>query len=653
MEPGKRFPLESLLSARKLLVPQLAADRVYFISDMSGVFSLYAMNREGSIPEPLLPKGLALQNPHLMAGNSFRVVSNLKKVLVQIDQDGNENYQPCFVPLTGGVPEPVFGERYEGQQLLLLGFDEKTSVAYFNIDDRKTPDRETIKVDLKGPKIQSLGKSIYGNIPMGHNENHEKLVLADTYTANDEVVFIWEQGASHRRLLFGTPIDQRKEGEEYPLLGLNLPVHFIRDDRALIFKTTIHDDFGGIGFLNIEDPKEIHAVTIDGLKHKGMGELEEIEHVHNNTYVLHYNIDGCSWWYEAQLDDSKVPPRLRVLHTLVGEAPLNDGVTLVHELGIDWFVDESESPPKIEYVTAFTKADSPSQLYLINPRSRDQKYIRLSNERILGIDERFLSLGEDASFTSFDELRISARLYIPAKPLGYKPPYPLVLYVHGGPQSQERPDFTWFSMPLIQYLTLNGFAVFVPNVRGSTGYGQKFMKMVDHDWGGYDSRDLVEGIKMLEKDQRIDSTRRAVTGRSYGGYMTLWLVARYPDLWKAGCDMFGPYNLITFVERLPETWKTYFYLAIGHPEKDSKFLLERSPATYFEQVKAPLLVVQGKNDPRVIEAESADVVAKLRKQGTEVEYLMFEDEGHDVNKFKNQVKVYTKIVDFFKHHLNM
>jgi dipeptidyl aminopeptidase/acylaminoacyl peptidase len=165
-------------------------------------------------------------------------------------------------------------------------------------------------------------------------------------------------------------------------------------------------------------------------------------------------------------------------------------------------------------------------------------------------------------------------------------------------------------------------------------------------------KDHVEGLKMLEKDKRIDSTRRAVTGRSYGGYMTLMLSAYYPELWKASCDMFGPYNLLTFLDRLPETWKTYFHIAIGHPEKDKDFLLERSPQTYFHQIKAPMMVIQGKNDPRVVEAESADVVAQLQKQGVETEYLMFEDEGHDVNKFKNKVITYTKIKDFFRKHLS-
>jgi len=646
MDGKQRFPLESLLSARRLLVPQLVGGRVYFISDLSGMFSLYAMNHTGSIPEPLLPRGLALQNPHLMAGYSFRVVPTLGKILVMIDEDGNENYQPCFIPLTGGIPEPIFGDRYEGQQLLLFTFDEKTATAYFTIDDRKTPDHETIQVDLATTKTKSLGKSKYGNVAIGYSRDHRTVILADSYTANDDVLFIWRPGYKERRVLFGTPLEERREGEEYPLLGVGR-CYFIMEDHAIIFKTTLHDDLGGIGFLDLEHPERVLPVQIRGLKHRGVGELQGMNHVHGNIYLLTYNIDGCTWMYQARLDDSKVPPKFRVTHTLIGESPLAEGV----ELGSDWSVDESRSPPTIEYVAAFTTATSPSQLYLINPRSRSRRHVRISNERILGIDEKYLSQGEDASYTSIDGLRISARLYLPAKPLGYKEPYPLVLYVHGGPQSQERPDFTWFSMPLIQWLTLNGFAVFVPNVRGSSGYGQRYMKMVDHDWGGKDMQDHIAGLKMLEQDPRIDSSRRAVMGRSYGGYMTLMLVSRYPHLWRAACDMFGPYNLLTFIDRLPETWKTYFYIAIGHPEKDRNFLLERSPVTYFHQVRTPMLIVQGRNDPRVVEAESADVVAQLRRQGVEVEYLVFEDEGHDVNKFKNVVICYNKIVDFFKRHL--
>jgi len=238
-------------------------------------------------------------------------------------------------------------------------------------------------------------------------------------------------------------------------------------------------------------------------------------------------------------------------------------------------------------------------------------------------------------------------MYLPKsdeKPAGG---WPVVFYVHGGPQSQERPDFTWFSMPLIQFFTLRGIAVFVPNTRGSTGYGLSYMKRVDKDWGGRDRLDHIAAFDQLKEDSRLDMNRVGVMGRSYGGYMTLTLAGRHPKRWVAACDMFGPYNLLSFMEAIPETWKTYFELSIGHPERDREFLVERSPSTYLHNIDCPLLVIQGANDPRVVESESRDVVESLQRVGKEVDYLVFEDEGHDVIKFDNKVRCYNEIVSFF------
>ena len=275
-----------------------------------------------------------------------------------------------------------------------------------------------------------------------------------------------------------------------------------------------------------------------------------------------------------------------------------------------------------------------------------------TNERPLGLEPALLSAGEDASFTSHDGLRVSARLYLPSPELGYEGARPLVYYVHGGPQGQERPNFAWFSMPLIQTLTLEGFAVFVPNARGSTGYGMDYMKRVDHDWGGQDRLDHVHAMtEVLPADERVDVSRAAVIGRSYGGFMTLTLAGRHPDLWSGAVDMFGPYDLLTFMDRIPPTWKPYFELAIGHPDRDRDFLVERSPKTYLADVTCPMLVIQGKNDPRVVEQESADVVESLRADGKDVDYLVFEDEGHDVLKLPNKIRCYDTIVQFFHTHL--
>lgn len=644
---SSQFSIQSLLSARLLFSPQLARGRVYFLSDMSGVMSLYAMDQNGSMPEPLLPAGLALQNPHLMMGYNYFVLPKLSKILVMIDENGNENYQPCFIPLHGGIPEPIFGEKYKNEQLACLHCDVKTNTAYFFRDDRKTPNMECLKVDLATLEVTSLGKSIYGNYCSGFSCDGSVVILMDGYTAADNVLYIWREGMAERQLLYGIPLEKRAKDQEIKLSGIGT-CNFTPDEKGLLFRSNLFKDEGSASYLSLDNPTSIVEVPVLGLKDKGAGELVDIRLVDGDLFLLEYNIDGCSLLYECRYRDSSGLKRLEVERTLCGLTPLADGVLM----GYEFELPERAGSSNIGYVLSFATADSPAQLYLYPPDVSAETPRVLSKEKVLGINQRFLSRGEDASFTSFDGLRVSARLYLPSKDLGFKDPRPLVLYVHGGPQSQERPDFTWFSMPLIQFLTLNGFAVFVPNVRGSSGYGLQYMKRVDHDWGGKDMQDHIEGLKILEKDSRIDSSRRAVIGRSYGGYMTLSLASRHPYLWKAACDMFGPYDLISFIYRLPETWRTFFYLSVGHPERDKEFLIERSPKTYFKNVRCPMLIIQGRNDPRVLEAESKDVVDSLKASGVETEFLVFEDEGHDVIKFKNKVICYTRIVNFFKKHLN-
>jgi dipeptidyl aminopeptidase/acylaminoacyl peptidase len=261
---------------------------------------------------------------------------------------------------------------------------------------------------------------------------------------------------------------------------------------------------------------------------------------------------------------------------------------------------------------------------------------------------------KEPSFVSFDGTRVSARLYLPAQALGFSGPRPVVYYIHGGPQGQERPDFAWFSMPLIQFLAVHGFAVFVPNVRGSTGYGMNYTKQVDRDWGGQDRLDHVHAMtKVLTKDNRLDVSRAAVGGRSYGGYMTLTLAGRHPELWTAACDMSGPYNLATFSERIPETWKPYFAISLADPSQPEgrAFLQDRSPRSYLDNLTCPMLVIQGRNDPRVVASESEDLVADLKNKGKDIQILVYEDEGHDVLKYNNRVTCYNAITDFFASRL--
>ncbi len=629
--------IEALLSARLFLAPQLWNDRIYFISNISGRFSLYVMDHGGSVPEPLLPPDIALQNPELLGALSFYVYPQLGKIMVTIDNNGDEKYLPMLIPITGGFPEPAFPQLTDVRVFSMPGPDGSHKL-YMMAASLSEPVNRTYIGDLSTGELRQIHESKWGGWPADADDSEKRVAIAEGYTVGDNALYLWREGEGEPQLIYGTPLEQRAEGEEVPLSGIG-SVEFSPSEQGLLLTTSLFEDTYGLGYLDLDKPGEIMPVQVTGTQHKGVGELSGVEHLLGDRYLLQYNIDGVSWAYEGSFDEEG--RRFKADNIICGKGALSGGVSegIFYDRGSDRFVVE------------FSTAASPTQIYTVE--GKDRHIVAHTHERILGTASSQLSLGEDASFVSYDGQRISARLYMPSAELGFTGARPLVYYIHGGPQGQERPNFAWFSMPLIQFLTLNGFAVFVPNVRGSTGYGLSYTKKVDRDWGGNDRLDHVYAMtEALPKDGRLDVSRAGVVGRSYGGYMTLTLAMRHPELWSAAVDMFGPYDLISsFLERIPETWKPYFYEAVGHPERDRDMLIERSPKTYMQDLRAPMLVIQGANDPRVVEAKSRLVVDSLRAGGKQVDYLVFEDEGHDVIKYDNRVRCYNAITDFFKQYL--
>ena len=630
--------IESLLSARLFVEPQLAGDRLFFVSNGSGHLSLFAMDAAGGVPEPLLPPQIALQNPELVGGHLYHVLPRLGQIVVMIDSDGDENYVPHVVPLDGGFPELLDADTFRGRRSHLTEVDDATETAYFAVESREESTITAVRVELESRRSEELWQSPFGAMVAAWTPDHARVVHADGYTMGDVVLYEIEAGGS-RRMLYGTPIDERGDGDAGELTGFR-SAHATASGAGVLLVTTLYEDTGSLGYLALAAPGEIARVEVTGLEHDGIGELERIQHLVDDRFVVHFNIDGCSWAYDGRFDEST--RTFEATRVLVGQGDLADGV--LHGLHFDHGDGR--------FALSFCTATTPTQLYVLEAEATSPP-ARRTRERALGLSPDVLAPGEDASFESHDGLRVSARLYLPSASLGYQGARPLVYYVHGGPQSQERPNFAWFSMPLVQILTLEGFAVFVPNARGSTGYGLDYAKRVDRDWGGQDRLDHVHAMtEVLPRDDRVDVSRAGVVGRSYGGYMTLMLASRHPELWRAAVDMFGPYDLITFSQRIPETWKPYFALALGDPERDRALIVERSPKTTISEIVAPLLVIQGQNDPRVVEQESHDLVEGLRALGKDVDYLVFEDEGHDVLKLGNRVRCYDAIVRFFSEHLD-
>lgn len=283
-------------------------------------------------------------------------------------------------------------------------------------------------------------------------------------------------------------------------------------------------------------------------------------------------------------------------------------------------------------------ATSPLNIY---KRAVDEgNWVACTNLAVPGVSKEELVEPEVVQYPSFDELEIEALFFRAKEDVSNGH---VILWPHGGPQSAER---KWFRA-LFQFLVNRGYSIFAPNFRGSSEYGLSFMKMVEGVWGYGPRLDNVEGLEWIIKNGYADRDKILLMGGSFGGYMALLLHGRHPEYFKAVVDIFGPSDLFSFIESVPDHWKPIMNQWVGDPVKDKEKLIEYSPITYLDNMTKPMLVIQGANDPRVVKAESDQIVKALQDKGVNVEYLVLEDEGHGFSKKENEIKVNRTILEFF------
>ena len=205
-----------------------------------------------------------------------------------------------------------------------------------------------------------------------------------------------------------------------------------------------------------------------------------------------------------------------------------------------------------------------------------------------------------------------------------------------------------------QALVNHGYVVFAINNRGSSGYGKTFYAMDDRKHGEADLGDVVASKRMLIETGYVDSARIGIMGGSYGGYMTLAALTLQPDAFKVGVDLFGISNWSRTLTNIPAWWgssKDRLYAEMGDPKADSARLRRISPIFHADRIKAPLMVLQGAKDPRVLQVESDEIVAAARRNGVPVEYVVFPDEGHGFVKKENEIAGYSKVIAFLDKYL--
>lgn len=297
------------------------------------------------------------------------------------------------------------------------------------------------------------------------------------------------------------------------------------------------------------------------------------------------------------------------------------------------------------WLVGFTNDDGPVRFYAYDRASRRAS---LLFEHQPALSRYGLAHMEPFSFVSRDGLEVHGYATFP--PGAGRASLPTVLNVHGGPWARD----AWGFHPEAQWLANRGYLCLQVNFRGSTGYGKSFLNAGDREWGAKMHDDLVDAVRFAAAQGWSDPARVAIFGGSYGGYAALVGATFTPEVFCCAVDIVGPSNLKTLIETIPPYWVpmiAQFHRRVGNPETDAEFMWSRSPLSRVDQIRIPMLIAQGANDPRVKQAESEQIVAAMRDAGIEHEYLLFPDEGHGFAKPENRLRFYAAAEAFLARHL--
>lgn len=561
-----------------------------YSSNMDGKVNLWALDLAQGYPYPLTTLGESCGA--LLADPQGRYL------LATFDKDGDENWQVYALPPAGGEPVPVL--QAEGEKFFPVDLSKDGRYLYYTTSQGNSQFLNSYRYDLETGEAELL-----------HAGSGSATFLAAVSPEGDAFVTV-EAYSNTVGLTY-----LHREDERLPLRQTDEPhgagAAVILDKDTVYFLTDEGDD---IHYLARHDANDRRITQLARLEGQDMRELR-LHREENALYILtmHGVVDRL-YRYDIEtqnLEELDLPyDNIDQLH--VGKS------------GTLYVLGRSSNVP-----------------FNISKRPPGGEWERLTDNRVLGVAPESLRDAEVVRYASFDGLEIEALLFRPEpeKDNGYT-----VFWPHGGPQWAERKAYR----SLFQVLLAAGYTVFAPNFRGSTGYGTRFTRMVERDWGHGPRLDCVAGVEWLIEQGIAQNEKIFLVGGSYGGYMTLLLHGRHPEYWRACVDIFGPSNLFTFYHSVPDFWKPMMDSWLGNPERDKEKLTEDSPITYLKHMTKPMLVIQGANDPRVVKAESDQIVAALREQGTEVEYMVLEDEGHGFSRVENEIAVYRRMLDFLARH---
>lgn len=607
---SQQYSIEQYLNIRGAGSPQFSYDdsKIYFTQTVTGTSQIWMLDK---------PAGWPTQVTFFtdrISGYSVNPKRDL--ILVEKDEGGSEYSQFYLMNGSGTSIERLT----DNKPKVLYGFgrwsDDGSFFTYYS--NERSPyfyDIYVYNIDKRSGEM--VYSSDHSNYPSVISSDGNYMVMTRSYRSDDNDLYLLDMKTKEAKLM------------------------------------TTHDNFN--------EPAEFYSVSFS----KDNGKVYIVSNNKNDFYrFLEYNISS------GKTETVNIPFLNQYqnwdVSSVVFSADRSKAVFIINADGYDKLVmydllnsTEIEVPASIEsssitatrfsngsdkMILGINSAANPSVLYewIFSSNSVQQ----VTYPTLAGIDPASFVEPELMRYKSFDGLEIPAFIYIP-KNIEPGTKVPCIIFIHGGPEGQSTYGFAG----LYQYFLNAGYAIVDPNVRGSTGYGKKYAALDNIRNRENSVKDIAYLVESIKQRGDIDPGKIAVDGGSYGGYMVLACMTLYPELFAAGVDIVGISDFTTFLKNTADYRRSNRESEYGSLEKDYDFLKEISPVNKVDRIKAPLMIIHGRNDPRVPVGEAEQMYSAITARGGTAELLIYEDEGHGIAKLKNRLDAYPKIVQFLDKYV--
>ena len=598
----KQHPIEDFIDTTGVAGASFSPDesQILFSSNKTGIWNAYTMPAGGGEWTPVTSS--TTDNTY---SEAWFPADDRK--LVTRDQGGNELNHLYVMETDGSEKDLTPGEKLKAQ---FIDFSPDGSAFYVATNERDEKFFDLYRYDAKTYTRNRLYENKDGYEIEAISPDERWLALMKARTTNDNNLLLHDRKTN--KTIDLTP---HTGNASYSAAA------FSPDAASLLYLSDEGSEFKRLRRYTIADGKhgDVQSASWD---------IVYARYSQNGKYlVVGTNVDGST---EVTITEVASGKPLALPNLPAGEIR---GVSIARsENRMAFYVNGDRQP---------------SELYVLNFGEAEPKRLTTSLSPKINADE--LVDSSVVRFKSSDGMEIPNILWKPHQASASNK-LPALVFVHGGPGGQTTRGYN----TIAQFLANNGYVVLGINNRGSSGYGKTFFAADDQKHGHEPLQDCVDGKKYLQSLDYVDGERIGIMGGSYGGYMTLAALAFQPEEFKVGVDIFGVSNWLRTLESIPPYWESFreaLYQEIGNPETQRDMLIAISPVFHADKITKPLMVLQGKNDPRVILAESDDIVAAVRKNNVPVEYVVFDDEGHGFSKKKNQIEGYGKILVFLDTYL--